>query len=1071
MELTTSCRCGLVMVAVMGLLGGCSPRSSPDNTGRVTSAVSVPSTPCLLTAPFEAPVPAFTGTTSADGLSFSADGLKAYVSRKVSTNYDIYVATRSSLWQAFGPLMPLGSPVNSGVDERAPFLSQNGASLYMSRTNGTYLDVAVATWDPTTSAFGAPQFIAGLNSSVADQDPFFLQNSQALYFSSERPEGAQREIYVSMLSNGVYSPPEMVGGVNSPGYEDTRPILTSDGLTMYFGSTRHGIGGDSSGDVYVAHRSSTNDPFDTPTNVFAVNNSGIEFPVALSENGCTLYFASNEDTGLSASQEFRLYQATRGMTNPASVTVNLNIVGSGSVTTPPFNCSTGNVGTCSAQGAPGSTALLYANQQAMWTGSCAGNGGNPSTDGILVFSANGTCNVSMTATVRPTVACVANDNGTSYAVFGYENTAGNPVTIPAGPTNQVSPSTFTQLPTIFQPGIHPQVISVPLSGGSASWNLGGSTVVATGSSPSCGPLGPGEPPEENDDPQKIVPPSPGFPVTEGGTYVESSSNGGIPLAQVGVQASAGTAEADEPTLSLTHGDRGDRSTEVVIVNSTSLDMFFDDGFAVGEITQQPPSMIRAGSYGTFETRDGGFGEGTSGELDYFIGSGSNRTYLRVHWSNPILGSNSYDSSLDPPSPFTVDRIGGENALATVFFIVRPESQPFHNCTTGQMQWIIDNLKTMEPPLNIAGQGPAGVFTPAKRSSLGLMAWGHTGCRVTKVIGTIKRRAWSTDRFYTIDVLLDEFEGALLTGTNKAIRIEVDPVDPRDGNGDNPAHQAIQNSGGLQDGGIEIGRKILFNGVVKIDHGHFLEVHPFEGFEDAPTCGSPNEPLSCNPILRNVYTADVFGGSETVFMGRAQNRACFLITVDGMMETQSGSVGGGLVMADIDDPTGEWKLTVNAPEFRPLRGQARCVAANGLSQAYHWNGGPGTPMQRVSGNRGCYITRVGGDWFETSSHISINEGNNPATLHGGDGQYGSARCMEISGSNLLFNYILQPAPTATTIMDPLPFGCFYTQMRGPFAVMGGSLIMGVQAVGGVPRWTASVDGFSGGGHVACDVLTP
>src|SRR4029079_1096559 len=143
------------------------------------------------------------------------------------------------------------------------------------------------------------------------------------------------------------------------------------------------------------------------------------------------------------------------------------------------------------------------------------------------------------------------------------------------------------------------------------------------------------------------------------------------------------------------------------------------------------------------------------------------------------------------SDFAVDRIGGQNALATVFFIVRPTSQPERSCVPGTMQWILDNLRSIEPAIHLGSEFPAGVFTVAKRSGLGLMAWGSTGCRTTKVIGTVKHRAWSTDGFYTFDVVLDEFQGAFLVSTNKGVRIEVDPLDPNDWDGENPAHQAIK----------------------------------------------------------------------------------------------------------------------------------------------------------------------------------------------------------------------------------------------------------------------------------------
>jgi hypothetical protein len=346
--------------------------------------------PCDPSASFETPVPAFTGTTTADGLTFSHDGLTAYLSRKASSNYDLYVASRTSTSDPFGSLGLLDG-VNTSSDERAPFLSQDGLKLYLTKTAG-YTDVAVASRSAVTEAFGSAQSISAVNSSVHDQDPFFVWDQQALYFASERPSGANRDLYVSTLSSGVFSTPGILDVVNSSSDEDYRPVLSSDGLTLYFASTRQGIGGDTSGDIWIATRAAIADDFGTPTNLWSLNTSGIDHPVALSADKCTLYLASNRETGGGGTQSFRLYQATRGAEVLEEVTVSLNLVGSGSVTTSPFSC-TNNAGTCSAQGAPDTTVHLWASGSAYWSGSCTGHAGNPSGDGVLVFTNNGVCTV------------------------------------------------------------------------------------------------------------------------------------------------------------------------------------------------------------------------------------------------------------------------------------------------------------------------------------------------------------------------------------------------------------------------------------------------------------------------------------------------------------------------------------------------------------------------------------------------------------------------------------------------------------------------------------------------------
>jgi RHS repeat-associated protein len=345
--------------------------------------------PCDLNAPFEAPVAAFTGSMDADGLTFSADGRTAYISGAGPGARDIYVATRTSPEGIFGP-PTLVEPVNTLSIERSPSVAPDGRLYFTKQTNNFEIGRAIPAAPPFTSAQAVPE----ISSAWQDEDPFWWGNN-TLYFVSERETaGAHRDIFRAAwnATNGTFSGLTMVANVNSTA-EELHPVLSPDGLTLYFGSRRHGIGNDTSGDVWMARRPLPDAEFAAPVNLWGFNNSGIDFPVTVSADGCTLYFASTEETGLGASQNFRLYQATRGASTPSQVTLRLNILGTGSVTQPPFNCTTGNVGTCSATAPPDTTWLVNANTQAQWTGSCSGNGGQPSTDGVLTFSQNGVCTI------------------------------------------------------------------------------------------------------------------------------------------------------------------------------------------------------------------------------------------------------------------------------------------------------------------------------------------------------------------------------------------------------------------------------------------------------------------------------------------------------------------------------------------------------------------------------------------------------------------------------------------------------------------------------------------------------
>lgn len=329
--------------------------------------------------------------------TFSPDGLTAYLTGRnlPTTSYDVLFTEVEA-----SPVPEVDTNLSqSGINDRAPYLTTDGLRLYFTRTN-TYDDIYVATRSNVLDDFGTPAALSAVNGpSRHDRDPYYVDAESDLYFSSERDEST-RDLYqwdgastVTLLPKG-----STTSYVNMTGIDEERPVLSQDGLILYFSSKRNGIGNDTNGDIFMSTRANTGTSFGAPTNLVILNSSGRDFPVALSPDKCTLYFASNEDTGLGGTDEFRLYQATRPTEALPAVTLRIEIKGTGSVTTSPFNCShtgndTGGTGTCSANAAPNSTQVVFASSSAIWKGSCTGNNGNPSTDGVLTWANEGVCTI------------------------------------------------------------------------------------------------------------------------------------------------------------------------------------------------------------------------------------------------------------------------------------------------------------------------------------------------------------------------------------------------------------------------------------------------------------------------------------------------------------------------------------------------------------------------------------------------------------------------------------------------------------------------------------------------------
>jgi Tol biopolymer transport system component len=125
-----------------------------------------------------------------------------------------------------------------------------------------------------------------------------------LYFSSNRPGGydlsdagaaaGDPDLYVSTRDAGAYGPAVLVPGVNSAAV-DGQPNMRRDGLEIFFFSNRAGAAGN---DIYSASRLSVWDPFGTPLNLGpAVNSAASETRPSLSWDGTTLYFGSTRAGG------------------------------------------------------------------------------------------------------------------------------------------------------------------------------------------------------------------------------------------------------------------------------------------------------------------------------------------------------------------------------------------------------------------------------------------------------------------------------------------------------------------------------------------------------------------------------------------------------------------------------------------------------------------------------------------------------------------------------------------------------------------------------------------------------
>jgi hypothetical protein len=128
--------------------------------------------------------------------------------------------------------------------------------------------------------------------------PYVMPSGRVLYFHSSRFGNTD----IFRVSTDTFAP---VGGINSP-YDDLRPVVTEDELTIYFASSRPDPDARGGWDIWVATRGSAEADFGTPSVVRELSTEQSESPGWISPDGCRLYFDRGGSTTIS-----RIYVAQK----------------------------------------------------------------------------------------------------------------------------------------------------------------------------------------------------------------------------------------------------------------------------------------------------------------------------------------------------------------------------------------------------------------------------------------------------------------------------------------------------------------------------------------------------------------------------------------------------------------------------------------------------------------------------------------------------------------------------------------------------------------------------------------
>jgi len=210
---------------------------------------------------------------------------------------DIWVSHRASAGDPWGAPENVGAPVNSSANDFCPTIARDGHEFYFvsNRAGGCGGDDVYTTrlrpdgWDPVANLG------CDVNSGGNEASPFVLPVSgdgPVLYFSSTR--SGNNDLYRSESHGGVFGAATAIAELNTSA-QDGQPNVRRDGLEIFFFSNRTGAAGN---DIYAATRERTSDAWSTPVNLGPnVNSSASETRPSLSWDGKTLYFGSTRAGG------------------------------------------------------------------------------------------------------------------------------------------------------------------------------------------------------------------------------------------------------------------------------------------------------------------------------------------------------------------------------------------------------------------------------------------------------------------------------------------------------------------------------------------------------------------------------------------------------------------------------------------------------------------------------------------------------------------------------------------------------------------------------------------------------
>jgi hypothetical protein len=231
--------------------------------------------------------------------AISADGLTLYFTSDRPDGegrWDIWVATRTSTSANWSTATNVGPVVNTSAMESFPSISADGLELYFCRGDWGQGDIYVAIrHSPQEHWRTAVRLSDAINVTADDYAPLISCDGLSLYFISKRPGGpGDIDMWVTMrptLDAAWGCPEPLPPPINSP-HKEGHKCVSTDGLMLFFQCFRNN---ETNKLLYVTIRDTKADPWLRPINLGPMPVAGSSIPAiySLSCDGTKLYFCDH----------------------------------------------------------------------------------------------------------------------------------------------------------------------------------------------------------------------------------------------------------------------------------------------------------------------------------------------------------------------------------------------------------------------------------------------------------------------------------------------------------------------------------------------------------------------------------------------------------------------------------------------------------------------------------------------------------------------------------------------------------------------------------------------------------